>query len=696
MWRIDERLPVQLDVGYDSPTMRRALGLVGGLAMLGGAVSLQIDCGGSEGAERTEGGPPADGPVSSGGMAGGVAGSGGDGGATAGAAGTGGAMTTGGATGTGGGANRRPNIVIIFADDLGFGDIGAYGARFGTLSPAPTPHVDALAAEGLMFTQAHSSNGVCTPSRYALLTGKYNWRTFNDVSWGYAAPDIPSSDTTLAEFLKMQGYDTAAFGKWHLGGFFYDRSGVPYTARSNDIADPARVDWEHRLVGHAVDNGFDVFRGLAVTINMPPYVFVKEDRIQYYDANLGTYRDARNTDTYHSFTQAELDDGLTVSNNGGPGLGDPSFKQIDADPIMLGEVESYLAERGTDPAPFFAYVCLYSPHEPWHITPPFANAVGFAYGDWMAEVDSRIGRILDAIDSNGMRDNTLVILTSDNGPEVTAFVTSRANGRDPNGPLRGVKRDDWEGGTRVPFVVRWPGQVAAPGTVSNELIWQGDIFATVAAYVGTDLPLDVAPDGESFLNILRGQSKPSQRRDSIVVASEADHRAIITTDGWKLIDSTGGGGSDPSYDSANRDIANAFGNNQGVPKQLFHLSTDLGEDTNVIAGITDVGAIRSNLVLTAGGDLLGRLDQYRTTLTSGIFAPFPDNDLDGMPNWFENRYAGLSRENPSDAALDFDRDGLTNLDEYRNGTDPNNADTDGDGVSDGDEVHTRHTDPTRP
>jgi arylsulfatase A len=659
--------------------MRSALPLVRFAALLAGAVSLHIGCGDDKVAERKDAGPPPDAPISSGGVAGGGSGGG----------------QMGGAGATGGGGNSRPNVVIIYADDLGFGDVGAYGARFGTLSPGPTPHMDALAAEGLMFTQAHSSNGVCTPSRYALLTGKYNWRTFSDISWHFAAPDIPSSDTTLAEFLKAQGYATAAFGKWHLGGYFYDRAGVPYSARNNEITDPASVDWEHPLVGHATDNGFDVFRGLAVTINIAPYVYVKEDRIQYYDPGLGAYRNARNTDSYHFFTSAELDDGLTISNNGNPGLGDPSYKQIDADPIMLGEVESYLAERATDPAPFFAYVCLYSPHEPWHITPPFANGVGFAYGDWMAEVDSRIGRILSAIDGNGLRDDTLVILTSDNGPEVTAFVNSRANGRDSNGPLRGIKRDSWEGGTRVPFIVRWPGQIAAPGTVSNELIWQGDIFATVAAYLGAELALDVAPDGESFLNVLRGQPKPPQRRDSIVIASHGDHRAVIMTDGWKLIDSTGGGGIDPSYDAANRDIPGAYGTDQGTPKQLFHLPTDLGEDSNVIAGITDVTAIRSNLVLNAGRDLLGRLDQYRTTLTSAIFAPFPDNDLDGMPNWFENRHAGLGRENPSDAALDFDGDGLSNLDEYRNGTDPNNPDSDGDGSSDGEEVHTRHTDPTR-
>jgi arylsulfatase A-like enzyme len=588
----------------------------------------------------------------------------------------------------------RPNIVVILADDLGFGDFGAYGARFGTPSPAPTPNLDALAAEGLMFTQAHSANGVCTPSRYGLLTGKYNWRTFVDISWGYAAPDIPSADTTLAEFLKTQGYDTAAFGKWHLGGYFYDRTGAPYSARKSEISDPAAIDWEHPLVGHATDNGFDIFRGLAVTINLPPWVYVKENRIQFYDAALGAYRDALNTDPFHLFTPEELDDGLTVGSTGGPGLGDPTYKQADADPIMLGEVERYLAERATNPTPFFAYVSMYSPHLPWHTSPEFVGAAGFPYGDWMADFDARIGRVLSAIDDNGLRDDTLVIFTSDNGPELDAFLNSRDNGRDSNGPLRGIKHDVWEGGTRVPFVVRWPGQVAAPGTLSDELIWHGDIFATVAAFIGADPSPDVAPDGESFLNLLRGRSKPPQRRDSIVVSSQYDHLAVIGTDGWKLIDSTAGGGLDPSFDSANANIHGAYGVNRGTPKQLFYLPADLGEDANAIAGITDTAAIRDTLAHTTGRDLLGRLDQYRTALTSNVFPPFSDNDLDGMPNWFENRYTALNREHPSDAAADFDHDGLTNLEEYQNGTDPENRDTDGDGFSDGAEVHDRRTDPT--
>jgi len=510
------------------------------------------------------------------------------------------------------------------ADDLGFGDYGVYGARYGTPPPAWTPHLDQLAAEGMMFTQAHSSNGVCTPSRYAFLTGKYNWRTFSDISWGYAAPDIPSSDTTLAEFLKTQGYDTAAFGKWHLGGFFYDRNGVAYTGRSPAIADAASVDWEHRLDGHAVDHGFDVFRGLAVTINMPPYVYVKEDRIQYFDAELGAYRDARNTDMLHAFTTTELNGDLQVGINSTDGLGDPTFKPADADPTMLAEVERYFAARATSSVPFFAYVAMYSPHEPWHTSDAFLGSEGFEYGDWMADFDARIGRVLAALDDNGLSDDTLVVLTSDNGPEYSAFLSSRANGRDSNGPLRGIKHDVWEGGTRVPFVVRWPGKVR-PGSTSDELIWHGDIFATVAAYLGTELPPDVAPDGESFLDVLRGQEKPATRRDSIVVASRYDHRALITTDYWKLIDSTGGGGIDPSYDSANNDIVGAQGVNQGTPKQLFQLSTDLGEDTNAIATLTDEAAIRDSLVQTTGRDLLGELDQYRTTFTSTLFPRSPEH-----------------------------------------------------------------------
>jgi hypothetical protein len=240
-------------------------------------------------------------------------------------------------------------------------------------------------------------------------------------------------------------------------------------------------------------------------------------------------------------------------------------------------------------------------------------------------------------------------------------------GRDPNGPLRGNKRDVWEGGTRVPFIVRFPGQ-AAPGLKVSDPVSQVDIFATVAAFLGAELAPDVAPDGESFLNLLRGQQKPSPQRGSLVMDSIRGDLGIVTTDGWKFIDSTGGGNS-VSWDSSDIPIPNAAGTKRGVPKQLFHLAQDLGEDHNMISTLTDTAAIRAELTARTGTDLLGVLDDYRTHTTAQLYPRTPDNDADGMPNSFETTY-GLDRDNPKDADEDLDGDGATNLAEEIAGTDP--------------------------
>ena len=191
---------------------------------------------------------------------------------------------------------------------------------------------------------------------------------------------------------------------------------------------------------------------------------------------------------------------------------------------------------------FFAYVALYSPHKPWHVTRKFKGCVGFEYGDFVYEVDDRIGRVIRAIDDNGMFDNTIVVLTSDNGPETAAFTNSRSAGHDANGPFRGVKRDSWEGGTRVPFIVRWPGRVVA-GTQSDALIWQGDVFATMAEIIEADLGSEIAPDAESILPLLEGKTKTggSGLRDVVVVSSLSGQLSLKTIEGWKLIDGTGGG-----------------------------------------------------------------------------------------------------------------------------------------------------------
>ncbi|MGJ8725768.1 MAG: sulfatase-like hydrolase/transferase [Roseibacillus sp.] len=576
-------------------------------------------------------------------------------------------------------AVAKPNIVIIYADDLGFGDISAYGSIYGTTSPALTPHIDSISTDGVTFTQGHSGNAVCTPSRYALLTGKYNWREFNGITgnWGgqIGGDDLPRvSDVTIAEFLKTQQYDTAAFGKWHLGGNFFETDGSVITGNP---ADPAIVDWERPVELHAVDHGFDHFRGNAAAINFVPYVYLIDDRMQFWDPSLdggnGAYRPALNSDPFRYWTRAEVNAPVLGRKGSRDGLGDPSYSQVNVGPQLFSDVEDYIAERATsgDPDPFFAYVSMNSPHYPWALTQEFVGdgvANGFLYADWMREVDDRVGRVLTALEDNGFGSNTLVIFTADNGPETGAMTDSIANNADSNGPLRGNKRDSWDGGTRVPFMVRWPGQAAA-GMKVNYPVWQGDIFATIAAYLGSDLPDSTAPDGESFLNLLRGQQKPEPQRPAIVMSSISGHLGLKTIDGWKFIDSTGGGGNSTSWDSMNAPITSPIGVDQGTPKQLFQQTIDLGEDQNLLAGFSNDSLIRSEMVSLAGEDFLGLLDQLRSTESTSLFTRVPDNDGDGMPNVYELAN-GLDPNWFKDAATDLDGDGASNVDEFVAGTDP--------------------------
>ena len=532
----------------------------------------------------------------------------------------------------------KPNIVIIYADDLGFGEVSSYGQIYGTTSPALTPNIDSIGAAGVTFLQGHSGNAVCTPSRYALLTGRYNWRDFDGITRHYGeGRDLPRAvDVTIAEYLKTQQYDTAAFGKWHLGGQFYRTNGTVITNNPND---PNEVDWARPVDGHAVAHGFDHFRGNACAINFAPYVYMIDNQIQFFDTTLnggqGAYRAALNSDPFRFWTTQELNAPVIGARDSRAGLGDPSYNQAEVGPQLFSDVENYIADRAAsgNTAPFFAYVAMHSPHDPWAITEDFVGegvANGFPFSDFMREVDHRVGRVLTALENNGFGDNTVVIFTSDNGPETNAMGQSLTNNADSNGPLRGVKRDAWDGGTRVPFIVRWPGQAAAGLKVSTP-VWQGDIFATIAAFLGSDLPDSTCPDGESFLNLLRGQQKPQQRR-AIVMSSFEGHLGLKTNDGWKFIDSTGGGGNDTSWDSTNTRIDSPRGVNQGSPKQLFHQAIDLGEDFNLIANSNGDAVIRQEITLRVGEDLLGLLDQIRANDSTTLFPRVPDNDGDSTSN----------------------------------------------------------------
>jgi len=594
----------------------------------------------------------------------------------------------------------RPNVVIIYADDLGFGDISAYGDFFGTLSSAPTPNIDSLATNGVMFNQGHSANGVCTPSRYSLLTGKYNWREFNGITGNFGGTiggdELPRvSDVTIAEFMKTQQYDTAAIGKWHLGGAFYDRTGGRILNNPGQSDD---VDWERRVDLHATDHGFDEFRGYAVAINFTPYTYMIDDRMQFWDTTLnngaGAFRPALNTDPFRTFTTAQLNSTVIGATGSRAGLGDPSYTQIGAGPQLINDAEEYFAERASsgDTDPFFTYIPLHSPHRPWAVTVPFRGADtarGFIFADWMREVDDRVGRILTAIEDNGFGDNTMVVFTSDNGPETDMTRESIEFGSDANGPLRGHKRETYEGGTRVPFIVRWPGQAAA-GMVVDTPVWQGDIFATIAAYLGQELPDTTAPDGESFLNLIRGQVKPVQR-EAIVMCSVGGHLALKTYDSWKFIDATSGG-FDFSFTADNVEQSGVEGTDRGTPKQLFELPFDVGETNNLISSFNNDTDISNELTAITGRDLLGLLDDLRLNESTALFTRVPDNDGDQMSNAFEIAN-GLDPDWPLDAASDLDGDGVSNLDEFLGSSDPNDpsdpfmlGDFDGDGDADCDDL----------
>ena len=450
-------------------------------------------------------------------------------------------------------AADRPNIVFILADDQGFGDVSALNPE----SKIPTPNIDRIAHEGMIFSDGHSSSAVCTPTRYSILTGRYHWRTHlqNGVLGGFSKPLISSGRVTVASMLKQNGYSTACIGKWHLGwdwplkeGGTADDKGV----FSGKYKDGWNVDYSAAIKNGPCDVGFDHFFGISASLDMPPYVFVR-DRIPTEPATVEK--------AFHRLGPAAA-----------------GFEAVDVLPEITKDAVQYITEKAKSESPFFVYFPLNAPHTPIVPAGKWAGKSGLnKYADFTMQVDWTVGQVLKAIDDNDIADNTLIIFTTDNGCSPQANIPElEAAGHDQNYIYRGHKADIYEGGHRVPFVARWPAKVKA-GSRTDQLIGQIDLLATAAEIVQAGIAEDAAEDSVSFLPVLLGTEEDNRDalRTSIVSQSIGGQFAVRDGD-WKLCLCPGSGGwSAPRPGTLDMTTA--------TPVQLFDLSTDPGETNNVQA-----------------------------------------------------------------------------------------------------------------
>ncbi|MCC6354150.1 MAG: arylsulfatase [Verrucomicrobiae bacterium] len=459
-------------------------------------------------------------------------------------------------------AGAHPNIVLILADDLGYGDLSCYNAQ----SKVPTPRIDRLAREGMRFTDAHSPSTVCTPTRYSLLTGQMPFRAGRvPVFTGAGGPClIREEQLTLPRMLRNRGYATAMTGKWHVGLSFFDAEGQPVTR--GDLDSVKRIDFTRAIPDAPIHRGFDRFFGTACCPGTDHlYAFIVGDRIPVPPARL--------------LDKSKLPK-HPYANDNRPGMIAPDYDIEEVDMVFLQKSKEFLAEHvKRQPAkPFFLYHATSAVHLPSFAAAQFRGKTEAGpHGDFIHELDFIVGELLDTLERLGVADDTLVMLSSDNGPEVTSVARMRADyGHDGARPWRGMKRDDWEGGHRVPFIVRWPGRVR-PGSTSAQTVSLTDVMATCAAVCGATLPAGAAPDSCNLLPVLLHGDGTRPARDYTVQQALAVFS--IRQGPWKYLDHRGSGGN--NYDSPELRAFALPDTAPGAPGQLYNLDDDPGETTNL-------------------------------------------------------------------------------------------------------------------
>lgn len=397
---------------------------------------------------------------------------------------------------------KLPNIVIIYADDMGYGDLNCQNPN----SKIPTPNLDKLASEGMSFTDAHSSSGICSPSRFAMLTGTYHWRRQHGIVGSFGKPFFEDSDITLPQILKTKDYTTACIGKWHLGWNWDFINKKPsgtrnYWGKDHKMYELQDIDWEAPISGGPLDRGFDYYFGDG-TINFPPYAWVENDRFVEVPNDIFEFNQFE-----REVKEADWDSR--------PGPKVKGWNPYEVLPTLTNKTVEWI--NGQDESkPFFLYLALPSPHSPIIPNDEFdgkSQAGGF--GDYMFQSDWVVGEVLQALKDKGFDENTIVIFSSDNGPETYAFERGRTYDHFSMGDFRGLKRDVWEGGHHVPFIIKWPKNVAA-GSVSKEVVSQVDIMSTLASITNIELPEKAAPDSYDLLPILTSMEYESPLREATV------------------------------------------------------------------------------------------------------------------------------------------------------------------------------------
>ncbi len=434
-------------------------------------------------------------------------------------------------------STKYPNIVFIMADDMGYGDLSCTNPE----SKIPTPVMDRLAGEGITFSECHTPSAVCTPTRYGVLTGRYCWRSRlkQGVLNGYSRALIEPGRLTVASLLKQRGYHTACIGKWHLG-----------------LGDKEPTEYDHPLHPGPVDLGFDYFFGIAASLDMPPYVFIENDH-PIAPANETMSAGKQRREGGSGFWRE--------------GAAAPGFRHEDVLPRITEKAVDYIEEQAQAPSPFFLYFPLTAPHLPWMPTKEFhgKSKAGW-YGDFVTQVDASVGQVVNALDEAGLSDNTLLIVTSDNGArwkttDIAQFDHLANYGR------RGQKSDVWDGGHRVPMIARWPGKIA-PGTRTNEIVCLTDLLATCAALTDWSVPNDAGEDSYNILPALLNEPLAHSIREAVVHHSGRGMFAI-RRGRWKLILGLGSGGNTKPVFAEPAD--------DGPQGQLFDLDQDPKEQQNL-------------------------------------------------------------------------------------------------------------------